>query len=64
MVEVPAPVFGWGREMAAARAIAELENARKAYAENCHGWADYDCKVTRERLRIAEAVRNQYPEYS
>jgi hypothetical protein len=50
--------------MAAGRAIAELANARKAYDENCHGWADYDCKVTRERLRIAEAVRNQYPEYS
>jgi len=61
--EIPPPVFGWGREMAASRATAELANARAAYAQNCHGWADYHCKETQERLRLAEAVRAQYKEY-
>jgi hypothetical protein len=49
--------------MAASRAIAELINARKAYAERCHGWADYHCEETQERLRVAEMVRKQYSEY-
>ena len=63
MSEIPAPVFGWGRDMAASRAIAELANARKAHAEKCLGWADYHCKETQERLRVAEIVRKQYGEY-
>lgn len=63
MVEIPAPVFGWGRATAASRAISELTKARKAYAEKCHGWADYHCEETQERLRVAEAVRKQYAEY-
>jgi len=63
VIGVPAPVFGWGREVAAGRAIAELVKARKAYAEKCLGWADYHCKETQERLRVAEIVRQQYAEY-
>ena len=63
MSGVPAPVFGWGRAMAASRAIAELANARAAYSELCRGWADYHCKETQERLRVAEIVRKQYGEY-
>lgn len=63
MSEIPAEVFGWGREMAAGRAISELANARAAYERNCHGWSDYDCKATRQRLKIAEAVRKQYSDY-
>jgi len=49
--------------MAASRAIAELANARAAYSELCRGWADYHCKETQERLRVAEIVRKQYGEY-
>lgn len=49
--------------MAASRAIAELVSARNAYAEKCHGWADYHCAEIKERLRMAEIVRKQYAEY-
>ena len=63
VTEIPAPIFGGGREMAAGRAIAELANARKAYDEKCHGWADYHCEEAQERLRVAEIVRQQYAEY-
>lgn len=63
-IGIPAPVFGYDREWAARKAIAELAAATEQYERLCRGWSDYDIPATRERRRIAEAARNQYPEYS
>ena len=63
MVEIPAPVFGWGRSAAAAKAIAELAAAKEQYERLCRGWSDYDIPATRERYRVALANRRQYAEY-
>ena len=61
--EAPAPVFGWGRAQAAAKAIVELANAKAAYDARCTGWADYDDTAARNRYLIAQANRRQYAEY-
>lgn len=61
---VPAPVFGYDRERAAHKAIAELAAATEQYERLCRGWSDYDIPATRERYRAALANRRQYAEYS
>lgn len=58
MDTLPETVFGPGRPQAAVLAIQELEQAREAAARVC--WTN---EAARDRLRRAESVRAQYPEY-